>query len=245
MQTRDALELAVELVTSGGQVAADRQDAVVELAKPGSETLTGAAVTDVDLAVERAVDEALAVRCPDDGLVGEEYADRSGTSGRTWWVDPVDGTLNYARRLGVWSVVLSAWQGDDPELVAVWSGGRVWTATRGGGAFRDGVRLELPAEPEAGGIVSSSAGLAGAVQRAGWLARIVDSSAAQVCQVADGRAVGSVRSRGNRRDLHGPALLVSEAGGVVTDTSGDPWDASSAGLVMGRSGAHAGLLALL
>lgn len=245
MQTSEALELAVELVTAGGRVATERQESVVEHAKPGTGSLTGAAVTDVDLAVERAVDEALAARCPADGLVGEEFVDRRGTSGRTWWVDPVDGTLNYARRLGLWSVVLSAWQGDEPELVAVWSAGSVWTASRGGGAYRDGVRLRLTPDAEPGGIVSTGAVLAGAVQRAGWLARVVDSSAAQVCQVADGRAVGSIRRYGHRRDLHGPALLVSEAGGRVTDTSGTPWDGASEGLVLGRVDAHADLLRLV
>ena len=245
MHTSEALELAVELVSAGGQLATDRQSSVVEHSKPGTGSLTGAAVTDVDLAVERAVDEALAARCPDDGLVGEEFVDRPGTSGRTWWVDPVDGTLNYARRLGVWSVVLSAWQGDEPELVAVWSAGSLWTATRGGGAFCDGVRLSLPREAEPGGIVSTGAVLAGVVQRAGWLARVVDSSAAQVCQVADGRVVGSIRRYGHRRDLHGPALLVAEAGGTVTDTAGGAWDGESPGLVLGRAEAHADLLRLV
>lgn len=244
MQTPQALDLAVELVSAGGRLAAERQDAVVEEIKPGSTSLAGAAVTAVDLAVEKLVDETLATRCPDDGLVGEEYADRAGSSGRTWWVDPVDGTLNYARRLGVWSVVLSAWQDDEPELVAVWSGGHVWTATRGGGAFLDGIPLTMPVDPEPRGIVSGPASVTTAVHAAGWLARVVDSSAAQVCQVADGRAVGSIRRHGNRRDLHGPALLVAEAGGVVTDTSGGRWDGASTGLVMARAGAHASLLAL-
>lgn len=62
--------------------------------------------------------------------------------------------------------------------------------------------------------------------------------------MADGRAVGSIRARGHRRDLHGPALLVAEAGGVVTDLAGGPWDATSTGLVLGRAGVHADLLAL-
>ena len=102
----------------------------------------------------------------------------------------------------------------------------------------------LLAQSEAGGIVSTSASLAGDVQRAGWLARIVSSSAAQVCEVADGRAVGSIRGGGNRRDLHGPALLVAEAGGVVTDPRGAPWDGASKGLVLGHADAHAALLRL-
>lgn len=244
--TDAALEIAVRLVTHAGEQAAERQAGVLEQIKPGMATLTGAVVTEVDLAVERFVDDELARLCPDDGLLGEEYADRPGSSGRTWVVDPVDGTLNYARRLGPWSVVLSAWRGDSPELVAVWTDGRVWTATAGGGAHLDGVPLTLPPqEVEAGGIVSLPAVLVGVAAEAGWLPRVVSSSAAQICEVADGRSTGSVRLRGERRDLHGPALLVHEAGGVVTDRRGRPWDGASQGLVMARAGAHAELLALV
>ncbi|HZI98324.1 MAG TPA: inositol monophosphatase family protein [Actinomycetales bacterium] len=241
----DALTVATEIVTAGGELAAARQDGVSERTKGDVRSLAGAVVTDVDLAVERYVDETLAARCPDDGLVGEEYANRRGTSPRTWVVDPVDGTLNYARRLGPWSVVLSAWTGDEPELVAVWSDGRCWTATRGGGAHLDGAALHVPVDPEPKGIVTANARLVGAVAARGWLGRTVESAAIQMCQVADGRSTGTIRLRGDRRDTHGPALLVAEAGGTVTDLDGRAWSASSRGLVAARAGVHAELLALV
>lgn len=241
----EALVFAGELVTRCGHEATRRQAGVLERRKPAA-ALTGSVVTDVDLDVEQAVDVALAQRFPDDGLLGEEQVDRAGTSGRTWVVDPVDGTLNYARRLGPWSVVLSAWRGDVPELVAVWTGGVLYTAARGHGAFRDGQRLHLPGSAvEAGGIVRVPASLVPAVVRAGWLPKIVESSAAEVASVADGRVTGSVRLRGDRRDLHGPALLVAEAGGVVTSPDGGPWDGTTTGLVMATPGAHAALLRLV
>lgn len=245
MLTDDALAVAVEIVTAAGAMAAARQDGVAERTKPSSHSLAGAVVTDVDLEVERYVDAELARRRPDDGLVGEEYVNRRGRSGLTWCVDPVDGTLNYARRLGPWSVVLSAWSGDEAELVAVWSDGRCWTAARGSGAHLDGARLRLPAEPEPRGIVQVTARLAAPVAEQGWLARTLESSAAQMCQVADGRANGTIRLRGDRRDAHGPALLVEEAGGLVTDLAGGPWSGASRGLVAARTGVHADLLALV
>ena len=245
MLTKDALAVAAEIVTAGGELAAARQDGVTERTKGDMHSLAGAVVTDVDLAVERYVDEQLSARCPDDGLVGEEYADRRARSGRTWYVDPVDGTLNYARRLGPWSVVLSAWHGEEAELVAVWSDGRCWTAALGAGAHLDGVALRVPVGPEPKGLVTANARLVGAVAARGWLGRTVESAAVQMCQVADGRATGSIRLRGHRRDTHGPALLVAEAGGTVTDLDGGAWSASSRGLVAARPGVHAELLALV
>jgi myo-inositol-1(or 4)-monophosphatase len=241
----EALAFAGDLVTRCGQEAARRQHGVAERHKPAA-ALTGSVVTDVDLDLERAIDAALAERFPDDGLVGEEEVDRRDRSGRTWVVDPVDGTLNYARRLGPWSVVLSAWRGDAPELVAVWTGGVLYTAAAGHGARRDGERLALASrEAERGGIVRVPAALVPATARAGWLTKIVESSAAEVASVADGRVTGSVRLRGDRRDLHGPALLVAEAGGTVTAPDGGAWDGATTGLVLGHPGAHAALLDLV
>jgi myo-inositol-1(or 4)-monophosphatase len=240
----EALDFAGELVTRCGHQAAARQRGVVEHAKPGG-SLAGTAVTDVDLDLERAVDEAVAQRYPADGLLGEEGTDRAGTSGRTWVVDPVDGTLNYARRAGPWSVVLCAWDGDDPLLAAVWSDGVLYTAAAGRGARMDGAVLALGDGPaEAGGIVRVPAALAAATDAAGWLARTVESSAAELVAVADGRSTGAVRLRGDRRDLHGPALIAQEAGARVTDLDGGPWTGASPGLVLGHPGAHADLLAL-
>lgn len=239
-----ALAFAAALVTACGQQAAAARAGAVEDTKEAS-TLAGAVVTDVDLAVEARVDAALAARFPHDGLVGEEGAQRQGTSGRTWVVDPVDGTLNYARRAGPWSVVLSAFAGDVPLLCAVWSDDHVWTAVAGGSAHRDGVVLDLSGTAvEEGGIVRCGAETAPAVQAGGWLARTSESSASEVVAVADARFAGMVRLRGDRRDLHGPALIAAQAGATVTDTGGGPWSGASAGLVIAHPGAHERLLAL-
>jgi myo-inositol-1(or 4)-monophosphatase len=244
--TDDALAFAAGLVQACGEYAAAQQAGVAEEKKKDAPSLSGAVVTAVDLEVERRVDAALADRFPADAFVGEEYALRPGTSGRTWHVDPVDGTLNYARRLGPWSVVLSAWTDERCDLVAVWTQGVLYTAARGRGAWRDGERLRLPvSDVERGGLVRVPARIAAAALAAGWLARSVDSSATEMCQVADGRITGTVRLGGHPRDLHGPALLVEEAGGRVTDLSGGEWTSSSTGLVAAATGAHAALLELV
>jgi myo-inositol-1(or 4)-monophosphatase len=240
-----ALRFAADLVAACGAFAAAEQAAVTEERKDAP-TLTGSVVTAIDVEVERRIETAVAERYPDDAFVGEEYAFRQGTSGRTWHVDPVDGTLNYARRLGPWSVVLSAWDDEQCALVAVWTQGVTYTAARGQGAWRAGERLHLPpVDVEAGGLVRVPAALAPAARAAGWLPRSVDSSATELCQVADGRITGTVRLHGHPRDLHGPSLLVAEAGGRVTDLQGNAWTACSTGLVAAAAGAHQALLTLV
>ena len=56
-------------------------------------------VTEADRAAERAMREVLAKHRPDDAIEGEEYGSSSGTSGVTWYLDPVDGTSNTANGL--------------------------------------------------------------------------------------------------------------------------------------------------
>jgi myo-inositol-1(or 4)-monophosphatase len=242
----EALAFAGALVSRLGEVATQRQTGAVEHRKPAA-VLSGSVVTDVDLDVEQAVDDALRRRFPADGVLGEEAADRAPADprhGRTWVVDPIDGTLNYARRLGPWSVVLSAWRDQQVESVAVWTGGALYTAATGRGAFLDGRRLQLAGAAEPGGIVRAEAGLLPAVARAGWLPRTAESSAAEIVSIADGRVLGTVRRGGNRRDLHGPALLVSEAGGAVVPLDGAPLSGASEGLVVAHPQAAEQLLAL-
>ncbi|MGB0100530.1 MAG: inositol monophosphatase family protein [Nocardioides sp.] len=76
-------------------------------------------VTAADHAAEQLVVEALASRCPDDGVLGEEGASREGTSGRTWVIDPVDGTYNFVAGLDWWCSAIALTDGDDLVLGAV------------------------------------------------------------------------------------------------------------------------------
>jgi myo-inositol-1(or 4)-monophosphatase len=242
----EALDFVGDLVSRLGEVATRRQRSAIERHKPAA-LLTGSVVTDVDLDLEQAIDDALRRRFPDDGVQGEEGADRAPADprhGRTWVVDPIDGTLNYARRLGPWSVVVSAWRDQQVESVAVWTGGALYTAAVGRGATRDGRRLWLDGEAEQGGIVRAEASLLPAVQRAGWLPKIVESSASEIVSIADGRVMGTVRRGGNPRDLHGPALLVSEAGGAVVSLDGAPVDGATRGLVVAHPDVVENLLTL-
>ena len=230
----EALTFAGALVSRLGEVAAQRQGSVVEHRKPAA-LLTGSVVTDVDLDLEQAIDDALRRRFPDDGIQGEEGVDRPPADpqhGRTWLIDPIDGTLNYARRLGPWSVVVSAWRDEQVESVAVWTDGALYTAAAGRGATRDGRPLQLSDEVEPGGVVRAEAALLPAVAAAGWLPKTVESSAAEIVSIADGRVMVTISRFGHPRDLHGPALLVAEAGGAVVPLDDAPLSGATRGVIV-------------
>jgi myo-inositol-1(or 4)-monophosphatase len=61
-------------------------------------------VTEADVAAEEAIRRVIAGHFPDDSIVGEEGQERSGSSGRRWIVDPLDGTVNYIYGNPLWCV---------------------------------------------------------------------------------------------------------------------------------------------
>ena len=115
----DDAQLATRLVREAGALAASmRRDGVAGL---DAETKTHISdiVTAADKAAEAQVVETLRRLRPDDAIVGEEGTDVVGTSGRTWVIDPVDGTYNFHRGLDWWCSAVALVEGDDLVLGAV------------------------------------------------------------------------------------------------------------------------------
>jgi fructose-1,6-bisphosphatase/inositol monophosphatase family enzyme len=108
--------LAARLVREAGALAHRMRAA-------GLDTETKTSISDVvtaaDHAAEQLVVDVLAAERPDDGVLGEEGASRTGTSGRTWVIDPVDGTYNFVAGLDWWCSAVALTDGDDLVLGAV------------------------------------------------------------------------------------------------------------------------------
>ncbi|MEO5664831.1 MAG: inositol monophosphatase [Nocardioides sp.] len=112
----DDAQLAARLVNEAGALAAAMLRSGLE-----AETKTNVSdiVTAADHAAEAQVVETLRRERPDDSIVGEEGADHRGTSGRTWVIDPVDGTYNFHRGLEWWCSAVALTDGEELVLGAV------------------------------------------------------------------------------------------------------------------------------
>ena len=106
------LELAVGLARDAGALLLERFDGGHERALASKSTPTDL-VSEADLASERLIRERLAQARPADGILGEEGGGSEGTSGLTWIVDPLDGTVNFLFAIPQWcvSVALADEQG--------------------------------------------------------------------------------------------------------------------------------------
>ena len=112
----DDLELAADLVQRAGAKAEKLRRKGM---KVGRKANYADVVTEADLAAEKIIVETLQVHRPEDAIVGEEGASREGSSGRTWIIDPVDGTWNFLHGLDRWCSAIALVDEGRPVLGAI------------------------------------------------------------------------------------------------------------------------------
>ena len=115
--SRALLDLAVSIAREAAALVQDRAARGVSVADTKSSAVD--VVTEADRATEELVRRRLVEHRPDDAVLGEEGASRPGTSGRTWVIDPVDGTYNFVQGLEWWCSAVALEVDGDPVLGAV------------------------------------------------------------------------------------------------------------------------------
>jgi len=233
VDARQLQDLAADIAQEAGALARERRAAGVALAATKS-TLADI-VTEADREVEDLIRTRLRIERPGDGFLGEESGAAESTTGVTWVVDPIDGTVNYAYGIPAYNVSVAAVQGGtDPDA---WQGlaaavcapalGELFTASREGGAWLGEQRLTVTAENPAGALLATGFGYDPAthdgdlavVRRVMPLARDLrrmGAAALDLAYVAAGRLDGYFERGLKPWDLAAGRLLVEEAGGVVS-----------------------------
>lgn len=117
MTLRDDARLAGELVREAGRLAARMR---AEGVSASHKTSVSDVVTEADHAAEALIVGRLAAERPGDGVLGEEGSSAASTTGRTWIIDPVDGTYNFVRGLDWWCSALALADVDDVVLGAIY-----------------------------------------------------------------------------------------------------------------------------
>jgi myo-inositol-1(or 4)-monophosphatase len=137
------LRLAVEAATMAGALLAERVRHGAEQQISAKSTPTDL-VSEADLASERAIRELLAERRPHDGFLGEESEREQGSSGLSWVVDPLDGTVNFLFGIPQWSVSVAVRDQRGTIAGAVYDPNRdeLFSASRDGSALLAGPQGE-------------------------------------------------------------------------------------------------------
>ncbi|MBD8077977.1 inositol monophosphatase family protein [Cellulosimicrobium arenosum] len=257
----DLRVLADHLARTAGELIRSGRPERVEVAATKSSAVD--VVTRMDRESEAFLRRELAAERPDDAILGEEEGASDGTSGITWVLDPIDGTVNYLYGVASYAVSVAAVLGPvDPARWTVVAGAvhsvvddRTWTAGLGAGSTVDGVPVRVEQAPRLDECLVGT-GFGYDAQRRRTQAQVLvevlprvrdirrlGSAAIDLCLVASGE-IDLYYERGlNPWDLAAGALVAQEAGATVTGLRGRP--AGQAMTVAGPRGVTGELVALL
>jgi myo-inositol-1(or 4)-monophosphatase len=231
------LALAERVAREAGELLLERQGDL-EALHVQSKSSARDLVTAVDLASERLIVERLRAAHPDHAIEAEEETRDAGGNHPDelrWYLDPLDGTVNYVHGLPIFCVSMALFAGHVPQVAVVHAPvlRETFTATAGGGCYLNGTRVSVRATADLGEAVLAT----GFPYRRGELEhsnlenfcrffydvrgmRRMGSAALDLAYVAAGRLDGFWELHLSPHDVAAGALLVREAGGIVTDAEG-------------------------
>jgi len=254
--TAELLETARVAVRAASELLADARPRLVR-GKDNPRDL----ITEWDLRTEELIRKLLEERAPGIPVLGEEAGQGEGSGTMRWLVDPIDGTVNFAHGLPIWSISIALEDAGETRVGVVAAPLLGWwfEARRGGGA-QDGTGAPL--------AVSTIARLDQALlttgfpydrathpmnnfadwehmQRRAGACRRLGCASLDLCMVARGWLEGYWERRVKPWDVAAGALIVHEAGGTVTNTTGGPFDPHTGEVTATNGAIHDELIAEL
>ncbi len=233
----DDLAFALALAQEAGIVVMERYERLERIRHKGAKDV----VTEADHLSEELLIRAIRSRHPGDGILAEESGqhDAEGPGhatdgrGRTWVLDPLDGTVNYANGIPFFCVSVALVVDGSPSVGVVHDPTRheTFAATAHGPATLNGRRIVASAKPELSDCVVALA-LSGrnavsrirAVRDAVRVSRSMGSSALSLAYVGNGRFDAFAQSGGQSAwDVAAAGLIAARGGALVTDHAGGGW----------------------
>jgi myo-inositol-1(or 4)-monophosphatase len=232
----DELAFATDLARQAGVILVDTYGRVATIDYKSKRDV----VTDADYASERLIIEAIKGRYPDDAILAEESGEHAGMlrddgsgNGRTWVIDPLDGTVNYANGIPFYCVSIGLVADDVPSVGVVLDPARddLYSAAVDGPACLGGEPIHASAKGTLSDYVVSLAviGRGGSARERRIAPQIrihrrMGSAALALAYVANGRFDAFVQNGGlSPWDVAAAGLIAERAGAIVTDLGGGPW----------------------
>lgn len=249
------LDFAIATATSAGAYIRERAKGALEVEHKGRIDL----VTQVDKGAQALIVAAIEERYPSHGILAEEGLSKPGRDGYTWIVDPLDGTTNFVHRLPIFCVSLALYRDRQPVVGVCYNpmSDELFTAEAGRGAMRNGVPIRVGSARQLVDALTVT-GFPYRSERMdliqGRFFRVVNavqgirrlgSAALDLCYVACGVFDAYWEEGLHPWDIAAGALIVQEAGGVVSNLDGTPLDLEQGGIAASNPFLHGALLELM
>lgn len=198
-------------------------------------------VTKADIDSEKAIIQLIQHKFPSHNTLGEETGFQNRGSEFTWVIDPLDGTSNFAAGIPWFGVIICLLKNSVPVLAGCYLPVQdlLYLAEKDKGATCNGKKITVSEETNLKNVlVAYSLDYSDEKRKteleAKLIGRLVNkvrnlrstNSVVDFCYTAEGKLGGCLNQTTKIWDIAGPALLIEEAGGKVTDLNGDPFDFS-------------------
>jgi myo-inositol-1(or 4)-monophosphatase len=248
----ELLSVAVEIARAAGELLLTFFERRVRIEYKGDVDL----ITEADRASEKLIVERLRQHFPTDSIVAEEGGGKEQESEYRWYVDPLDGTTNFAHGFPVWCVSIGLERNGEGLAGVVYDPTReeLFTAEKGRGALLNGHPISVSKTPELSQALvatgfptrkrhkSPNIHFYYQVNMRSHGVRRAGSAALDLAYVAAGRMDAFWEFGLNPWDVAAGALLLREAGGRITDMKGQPHTLSSPHLLASNGLVHEALL---
>lgn len=237
--SRDILEFIETTLQRSAQIANENFGFVSSTIKIGDNNQV---LTDTDLAIGKQIVEAIKNNFPKDNIIDEEAGVINNGSNRTWVVDPIDGTSNFAEGLPTYGVMIGLLKDDSPIAGGIMlpAFNQLFLAEKGKGATLNSEPIHVSKQKEsmstlvAYGIDGHQEDPEKTFKEAKLLGKIIlairnlrtTNSAYDIAHVADGKYGLYLNQTTKIWDNVALQPIIEEAGGIVTDFWGDPIDYS-------------------
>ncbi|XP_034998757.1 inositol monophosphatase 2 [Hippoglossus stenolepis] len=254
---QECMDHCVEVTKKAGQMireALEKDIAVMQKSSPTD------LVTETDQKVEQFIISSIKEKYPTHSFIGEESVAAGApsvlTDNPTWIIDPIDGTTNFVHRFPFVSVSIGFTVKKEIEFGIVYSciEDKMYTARKGKGAFCNGEPIKVSGQEDIKqSLVLTEMGFKSDPEKFKTMLanvrtilsipvhgiRSPGSAAVNMCLVACGSADAYYHMGIHCWDMAGGAAVVTEAGGVIMDISGGPFDLMSRRLIVASSRAIA------
>ena len=205
-------------------------------------------VTEVDVNIERFLTDAILSAFPGDKIHAEELSNSQEITGRTWVIDPIDGTCNFAHGIPTYGIQCCLFDEGEPKMAVIYlpCQEELYTAMEGEGCFLNGEKVTVDKTVTAdtavisvGDFTHKSDRLAALQYKAvGYLyprvskLRMYGAASVDYAWFVSGRLAATVFTTRNLWDIAPGILMSREAGAIVMGLDGQPYTYSKEGVML-------------
>ena len=249
-------QTAIEAARKSAEILRSRFGNISRISKKAAAEI----VTEADTESEKAIVSTIQAKFPNHAILGEEYGLISGTSEYKWFVDPLDGTVNFAHQIPIFSISIALAVRDTVVLGIILDpvNDELYAAVSGQGAQCNGQPIQVSSTRtiadsllvtgfpyDVQEIFESVMVRYASCLKATQGMRRLGSAALDLCYVACGRFEGFWEQRLKPWDSAAGALLVAEAGGRVTTFADRPYTVEQPEILATNGLIHGEMLGLL